>query len=216
MQSKGSGKNKRQEQDGWVSSLIPNELIMKQIFSQKFTHIEELKNKLQEAESELSELVESAKTEGAEENAILYDCLNKNKAGEAGDSFAAKLLTEEQKLYTKDSEEYALLKKVEKLMVDKTKFSREIRNKSQKLNEAIYEKILVLSNEEIDSLIYEKWFGKLKESMKALIKRPVSAELDKLQKLQERYADTLDNLDKESKELENSFAKMLENLVVIE
>ncbi len=43
MVSKGSGDKKRMVQEGWISSLIPNELIVRQIFSLESLKIEELK-----------------------------------------------------------------------------------------------------------------------------------------------------------------------------
>ena len=50
---KGTGNNKREEQDGWISSLIPNELIIKQPFSDQAAKIDSLKQSLSDTESEL-------------------------------------------------------------------------------------------------------------------------------------------------------------------
>ena len=65
-----------------------------------------------------------------------------------------------------------------------------------------------------DQLVYKKWFGDLVEEMIRLIEEPLKEELDILKELNERYTDTLDDLDAEYKELEASFKEMASQLVV--
>lgn len=77
MITKGSGKNKRLEQEGWDGSIIPNELIEKKLFAPSLEEIEEIKSSILDLNTELSELVEAAKEEETEENAALYDALKK-------------------------------------------------------------------------------------------------------------------------------------------
>lgn len=213
---KGAGNNKREEQDGWISSLIPNELIVKQLFTEEASKIDNLKQSLSETESELDELVEAAKVEDSDEYEVLFECIAKNKEGEAGNSFTAKTIKDELKKYKKDTEEYKLLKKVEQLMEDKSKYSKDIRENEKELEELVEERILNLTDEEVDSLAREKWFGRLAEDMVNLIKRPLEEELDTLKLLNERYSSTLNDLDKEYSELETSFERMLSELVVTE
>lgn len=213
---KGTGNNKREEQDGWISSLIPNELIIKQLFSDQAAKIDSLKQSLSDTESELDELVEAAKVEDSYEYEVLFDCITKNKEGEAGNSFTTKTIKDEIKKHKKDSEEYELLKKVEKLMEDKAKYGKEIRENEKELKEIVEERILSLTDDEVDSLSYEKWFGKLIEDMVNLIRKPLEKELDTLKLLNERYSSTLNDLDIEYRELESSFESMMSELVVVE
>ncbi|MGO1820211.1 MAG: type I restriction-modification system subunit M [Senegalia sp. (in: firmicutes)] len=215
MITKGSGKTKREEQDGWISSLIPNEIIVKQLYSAEATNIENLKQEVSEIEMELDELVEAAKVEGSEENEVLYECLSKNKEGEAGNSFTVKAIKYEQKEYKKDTDEFKLLKNIEKLMSDRTKINKEIREKEKELKELVEERILLLTEEEIESLVYEKWFGGLMEEMISLIEKPLKDELEKLKMLDDRYKSTLDDLDEEYSELNSSFEDLLAELVRI-
>ncbi|HZK18118.1 MAG TPA: type I restriction-modification system subunit M [Clostridia bacterium] len=216
MVTKGTGRNKREEQDGWISSLIPSELIVKQLFSAEATRIDGLKQTLSEIVAELDELVGSAKVEDSEEYDVLFECLTKNREGEAGNSFKAKAVRDELKEYEKGSNEYGLLRKVEKLMSDRTKSGREIRKKETELKESVEKRILTLTDKEVDSLVYEKWFGQLSDDMVNLIERPLKDELDILKLLNERYGSTLDDLDKEYSELEKEFNSMLSDLVVVE
>lgn len=213
MVTKGSGKNRREEQDGWVSSLVPDELIVKQLYSLEALNIEKLKQEIDEIEMELEELVEAAKVEGTEENEVLYECLTKNREGEAGNSFLNKAIKDELNEYQKDTEEYRLLKNVDKLMSTRTKVNREIREKEAELKDSVEERIVSLTEKEIDSLIFEKWFGNLLDDMISLIEKPLKKELATLKLLDERYKSTLNDLDLEYKELEASFESLLSELV---
>ena len=210
---KGSGKSRREEQDGWISSIIPNELIVRQLYKSEALHIEKLKQEVTDIEAELDESVESAKVEGSEEYEVLYECLSKNKEGEAGNSFTAKAIKDEQNQYKKGTDEYKLLKNTEKLMSNRTKTNREIRERENELKELVQERILILTDEEIDSLVYEKWFGGLIEEMIALIEKPLKDEMDTLKLLNDRYKSTLDDLDEEYNKLETSFEELLSELV---
>src|SRR5699024_10766409 len=61
--TKGTGRNRREEQDGWVGNLIPNDLIKSKLFKEELTEIETKETRRQEVEAELDELVEAAKVE---------------------------------------------------------------------------------------------------------------------------------------------------------
>ena len=80
----------------------------------------------------------------------------------------------------------------------------------------VQNRILELSDEEINQLVFKKWFGDLVENMTRLIEEPLKEELNVLKELNERYKDTLDDLDAEYKELEASFKEMANQLVVVE
>lgn len=106
MVTKGTGNKKREEQDGWVGSIVPNELIKKHLFSQEVEEIESKKTQIQKIETELSELVDAAKIEDSDEANALGDTLN-----EAGEVFESKAVKAELKAASKETVEYQLLKK---------------------------------------------------------------------------------------------------------
>ncbi|EAE7940160.1 type I restriction-modification system subunit M, partial [Listeria monocytogenes] len=214
MVTKGSGNKKREEQDGWVGAIVPNELIAKRLYSEELQIIEDKKARLTAVEAELSELVEAAKTEDSEENIALFESLKKNAEGEPQDSFESKTVKAELKKITKDSPSYKLLKKVDGLITEKSALGKEIKAKENELKEAVYERILVLTDEEIDELVFEKWFGTTVNDLVKLIERPLKKELDIIKQLHERYAETLDDIDEESKKLENELEKLMSELVV--
>ncbi|EAG6982730.1 type I restriction-modification system subunit M [Listeria monocytogenes] len=214
MVTKGSGNKKREEQDGWVGAIVPNELIAKRLYSEELQIIEDKKARLTAVEAELSELVEVAKIEDSEENIVLFESIKKNAEGEPQDSFESKTVKAELKRVTKESSSYELLKKADGLIAEKSSLGKEIKAKENELKEAVYERILVLTDEEIDELVFEKWFGTMVDDLVKLIELPLKKELDIIKQLHERYAETLDDIDEESKKLENELEKLMSELVV--
>ena len=85
----------------------------------------------------------------------------------------------------------------------------------QNLKEAIWERILHLTDEEINQLMYEKWFGTVQTRIVDLIRIPLQKELDLLKVLKERYADTIDSIDAEIADMEKELQDMMQELVVI-
>ncbi|GEP64134.1 type I restriction-modification system subunit M [Clostridium beijerinckii] len=214
MITKGSGSNKREEQDGWIGSIIPNDLIAQELYHAELEAIENKRDAIQDIETELADLIEAAKVEDSVENNALYDALKKNEDDEPGDAFDNKLLKEELKKAEKGSEEYELLKKVETLINKKSSLTKDIKTEEKELKDAVEERILVLTDEEIDKLMYKKWFGSTAFKMVGLVQIPLKAELNTLQMLQERYANTLDSIDMEIESLMREFETLKNELVV--
>lgn len=214
MITKGSGSSKRKEQDGWVGSIIPNDLIAQELYSAELEAIEDKKASIQEIDIELADLVETAKVEDSEENNALYDALKKNEDDEPGDAFDNKLLKAELKKAEKGSEEYKLLKKVETLINKKSSLAKAIKSEEKELKDAVEDRILVLTDEEIDKLMYKKWFGSIIEKMVALVQIPLKAELNTLQMLEKRYANTLSDIDTEIESSMSEFEGLKNDLVV--
>jgi len=209
------GKEKEKVQDGWVGVIVPNELITRNLYANELANIENLKNRISEIDSQLAELVEAAKVEDSDEYNALYESLKKNDEGEAGDSFESKTIKAELKTTDKNSDEYKLLKSVETLMAEKTAKNKSVKAEEIELKNAVYERILVLTNEEIDALVYEKWFGNTVEYMVNLVEAPLKKELKILEMLNNRYSDTLADIENQGSELERELENLLSELVVL-
>ncbi|WP_338552912.1 type I restriction-modification system subunit M [Paenibacillus sp. KS-LC4] len=209
MVTKGSGDKKRVEQNGWVGMIVPNELIAKHLYSDELERIKTKQMRIQEIENELSDLVEAAKVEDSDEADALGGILN-----EAGEAFENKLVKAELKKASKGTVEYKLLKNVEELFTDKSALSKAVKVDEKALKEAVQERILTLTKEEIDYLMYDKWFGNTVEAIVGLAELPLKAELNTLQMLHNRYVDTLAALDEESRDLESAFVALMSELVV--
>ncbi|MDY5912603.1 MAG: type I restriction-modification system subunit M [Inconstantimicrobium porci] len=214
MITKGSGNKKREEQDGYIGRIVPKDLIATELYSEELKAIDEKKNAVQNIDGELSELVENAKVEDSVENSALFAALKKNENDEPGDSFDSKSLKASLKEAKKDSEEYKLLKKVDNLLSRKSTLNKDIKNEEKELKDAVQERILSLTDEEIDKLMFKKWFGSTTKQMVDLIKIPLKAELDTLEMLVKRYADTLSDIDNEIESLMSEFEALRSELVV--
>src|SRR5699024_9882359 len=207
--TKGSGKTKRLEQDGWVGTIVPNDLIKKHLYADDLAAIEAKKERLQEVESELAELVEAAKVEDSEEEFALSEALNAKE-----DGFTVGAVKTELKGTEKDSSAYTLLKATGNLLSEKSKLDKDVKAFEKELKAQVEEHISALTNEEIDMLVFEKWFGNVTDKMIRLIENPLKEELQTLEMLQGRYADTLATIEEESEQLEKVFEEMMEQLVV--
>lgn len=151
MVTKGSGKTKRTEQDGWIGSIVPNELIIKQLYSEMSADIEEKKETLLEVESNLTELVDAAKVEESEEEFALSEALNAREDGFTIGAVRAELKTTE-----KDSSAYTLLKTVESLLSVRSRVDKDVKALEKELKAVAEERIFTLTDQEIDVLMYEK------------------------------------------------------------
>ncbi len=211
---KGTGSNKREVQEGFKGILIPNELVLKHLYNEEQNTLEENKNKLAEIDSELDELVEQAKIEDTEEYDALFDSLNKNKEGEPTNSFKKTDLQSNLKEAEKNTIEYELLSKTIILIEERTKINKYINAKTKELKIKAEERIKKLTNEEIDKIIYDKWYGNIKKEINNLILNPIKKEIDILKTLHKRYKSTIDDIDKKINKLEKEFQNMLNELVV--
>ena len=93
-------------------------------------------------------------------------------------------------------------------------YSEEIKKDENNLKNEVQERIIRLTDDEIDMLVFKKWFGNTVDEMVDLIKIPLKAEIDVIEMLQERYADTLADIDAEIAELMNEFNELRSELVV--
>ena len=106
------------------------------------------------------------------------------------------------------------LKKVDKLDSKMKRLRREVRNEKKELDKAAEERILVLNNDEIDFLVYKKWFGDIPGKMLDLVEAPLKEEIKIIENLHERYESTLADIDREMEQIAAERREMMEDLVV--
>ena len=83
------------------------------------------------------------------------------------------------------------------------------------MKELVAERITQLTDEEVDQVLYKKWFGSVLDKVEELVKSPLKAEIDVLEELNSRYSETLDSLDDEISKLEKELEAMMSELVVL-
>src|SRR5699024_3994566 len=151
--------------------------------------IEQQNARLQEIEAELTELVEAAKVEESDEEAALHESLNEKE-----DAFLIGAVRSELKV-AEDSSDYKILTNVETLLNERPTLNRDVKKLEKELKEMTEDRIETLTDEEIDTLMYEKWFGSVISQVNRLLENPSTEELAILEQLQDRYADTLTSLE---------------------
>ncbi|MDD4808466.1 MAG: type I restriction-modification system subunit M [Bacilli bacterium] len=211
--TKGTGEKKRQVQEGFKGLIIDKDILVETLFSLELNKINQLKNNLSEIESEISELVESAKVEESFENETLFDSLNKNADDEPTGSINKTELNKALKDEEKNSDKYNLIVKTIDLLNDEAKTKKDIKDQEEELINKVYSKLETLTNEEIDQLMFKKWFGNILLSINNMIEEPFLKEINTLKVLKERYSNTLEDLDREINTLEQEFNEMLKDLV---
>lgn len=205
MVTKGTGNKKREEQDGWLGSIVPNNLVADILFKNDVEKIESYKSNILDVDAKLSDLLESAKSE----DDLLTDILN-----EAQDGFDSKLIKAMLKSIDKSELKYKKIKEVDNLFSNKSSTNKKIKEAEKKLKEDVQTKLEHLTNEEIDTIMDIKWFGNIKNSMVTLATSPIKKEINQLKLLNERYSDTLASIDEEIAELEASLQLLMNDLVV--
>ncbi|HLS67041.1 MAG TPA: type I restriction-modification system subunit M, partial [Pseudogracilibacillus sp.] len=122
--TKGSGQNRRTEQDGWIGAIVPNELILSELYKDEQNDVETKKEQLTSIEEEINEFVEAAKVEESVEESALSDCFNARE-----DDFTVTAVRSEISKAEEGTEEYDILLKVRDLLTEKSALNRAIREK---------------------------------------------------------------------------------------
>ena len=100
------------------------------------------------------------------------------------------------------------------MLAEKSTLSKAIKSEEKALKDMIYDRILSLTDEEIDGLVHEKWFSNVVADLVNLVTIPLKVELRTLDMLNKRYANTLSELDTEIHTLEEAFETLMSEMVV--
>lgn len=214
MVTKGKGKNKHLVQEGVVGRFIPNDLMERLLYHEERSKLDNYQFNLDCLEVELSELLEAAKEESSDEYYVLNDLLKRDDDGEVKDTFDATLVDQTLKKLSKKDDTYELVKKTHVLLTKIKKLRKSIKEDKKLLNEKVSVRFEMLTHEEVDCLVLNKWFGTITNDIGKILEAPVLKELDILSMLNERYSDTLQSIDLEINNLEKSLEEMMKELVL--
>lgn len=214
MVTKGKGKNKHLVQEGVVGRFIPNDLMERLLYHEERSKLDNYQFNLDSLEVELSELLEAAKEESSDEYYVLNDLLKRDDDGEVKDTFDTTLVDQTLKKLSKKDDTYELVKKTHVLLTKIKKLRKSIKEDKKLLNEKVSVRFEMLTHEEVDCLVLNKWFGTITNDIGKILEAPVLKELDILSMLNERYSDTLQSIDLEINNLEKSLEEMMKELVL--
>ena len=89
-----------------------------------------------------------------------------------------------------------------------------IKDKETQLKKDVQERYHNLTGPEIEKLYWRKWFEDINGRIVALVREPLDAELKSIEMLENRYAQTIDEMDDEIAAAEKELESMQGELVV--
>lgn len=198
-------------QDGWIGHVIPFELVQKTILKSETDELNQKNSKLDEVASLYSEILDSLSEEDKEQ-----DTVNEDGSGfvNANVSKAAKIFRAEAKkgaVFDEDSYEKKIIK-VDDLLNEEKNLKKEIKAYEDKLIVNTIETIEHLSDEQIETLLYEKWIRPLEVKLFDMPETIVQNLCDKIRLLAEKYEVTYSHIEEEIREVSNSLSEMMGEL----
>lgn len=204
---KETKKNKKTDEEvevvkGHRGAIIPLDLVKSMFFNDDYKKMNELKHKVEENASEyasiLDELGEDAKaTVTKEDDDTAYD---------------AKKLKQAIKQNKFEADVVAQLRSADKAMTEEKACKKELKSIDNELEKKAEQKIGELTDEEIDSLLIEKWINPTVSDMQNVGKDSLTSFTGKLEVLRKKYANPMADLTAQENETEVELKNMLDKL----
>ncbi len=187
-------KQKKMVDKGWTCDLIPKELVTNRYFLAEKEAIAELDNTKETITSDIAEMEEE---HGGDEG--LFAELDKVNKGNA-----QKRIKEIQKEKDPDlKEELKALQAYVKLHTNLAATNKQIKDKTQELDDKLYGKYPKLTEDEIKQLVVnDKWLNSIKNAIGSEIDQISQRLTNRLKELAERYETPLPETNKQVDELE--------------
>ena len=199
---KKQGGKEQEVQDGWVGHIIPFDLIQSTILAKDKSELKEKENRLSEIASEYEELLDSL-TEEEKEN----DFVNEAKDGFVAAEIKKALKSDSIELETKNK-----LRSVNKLMGEEKELKAAIKKEAGLLEGKTKKTIESLTDEEVITLLEEKWIKPLIENLMKLPDNVVTELVSKLDSLAKKYETTFAEVEAEIVETEATLSAMIDDL----
>lgn len=201
---KKDGKD-QEVQEGWTGHVIPFDLVQETLLKTEKDALKAKENRLAEFASEYEAIADTLSEEEKEEDYY------------ADETFVPKEVTRKMKELKNDlSEEAASLReklgKVEMLMKEEKELKAQIKQNTVALQTLTRETIESLSDEQVQMLLEKKWIQSLIANLQKLPGRVADGFIDKIQKLQEKYATNLFEIEEEIRETERTLCAMMDDL----
>lgn len=207
---KQKGKN-IQVQDGWLGRIFPFELVQQTYLSDDLAKIQGIVEQIQSVEATEQETFDLFDDDDKEAS-----CFNEEKTGFDSKELTAALkqIKADKKAgahFNDDSFENKLLS-IEKLQTS----SKGLKSKVKKLNCELItltsEKIITLTQDEIDHLLLLKWIKPIVNAIAKLPEQTLQQLTNKLQVLADKYAQTYGDIVNKTKLVEQKLAEMMGEL----
>ena len=189
-------------QDGWQGHILPFTLVQEQLLQQELATLKKKENRLSEVAGEYESLLEELSEDDKEQPFV----------SETKDGFVPKEVKKALKAKDASAEVLAVLKSYDKLAAEEKELKKQLKEGAAALELQTKATIEGLTDEEVRELLHAKWIDKLVASLDVMPQTIVNDFISRLKKLQEKYAVTLDDVERDIKETEQELAAMLDEL----
>jgi type I restriction enzyme M protein len=199
-------------QEGWIGRIIPFDLIQETLLCEETTVLKEKEERLIQVAAEQQEILDSL-TE--EEKGELEDVLNDENTAFVASAVNKKakelLKTCDAAEYQEDSPEGKIIA-VMSLLEEEKNLKKLIKTDSAMLHTLSKETIEKLTDEQVYSLLEQKWIKSLLEGLEQLPANILDDLATKVQVLADKYATTFSDVEEELRETEATLSSMLDQL----
>ncbi|WP_322913005.1 type I restriction-modification system subunit M [Mycoplasmopsis felis] len=191
----------------WNSSIFSYELLANKFLSDSFDEISSIKEQIESTQNEIKEIFESIEDED-KSNELLF---KENEFDKKELEKEVKNILKQNNTYPIDSLENKLIQAFD-LYKKISEYNKSVKNKEKELNQNSYEKYLSLNELEFIDLLINKWTSGFKNQAKELGINIIEDYISKLEHLQEKYNETLfdinQNISNSQNELSNMFSEL--------
>ena len=197
-------------QDGYVGHVIPFELVHKTLLSTQSDEIKNLESQLANITNKYAELLENISEDDKQGNDKLFNEDNTAFVPSEVVKYAKDLLKSKETFADESFESIVL--KVNDLIVQEKELKKELKTKTAILLSNTKSTIENLTDEQVLSLLEEKWIKPLVKSLNELPEAIINELVSKVSQIADKYGTTLVELEEQIKEAENSLSTLLEEL----
>ena len=198
---KKDGKD-QEVQDGWVGHLVPFDLVQQTILSDSLADIQGIEDRLAEITSDYEEALDELPEEEKDK-----DFVNDDKT-----AFVWPEVKKTIKAKEVDVQVLAILKKVSSDNEEEKKLKKQLKDQSEALHIETKKTIEALSDEQVYSLLDQKWISPLIDGLGKLPEGIISDFIAQIEKLAAKYETTFADVEDQIKDTEKELSGMIDLL----
>ena len=189
-------------QDGYIGHILPFELVQSVLLSSSLEELKIDEDRLSQIASEYEEKLDSLSEEDK----------GKSYVNDDNTAFVWAEVKKAIKSCDEEPETTELLKYVVQLNNEEKKLKKEIKEKNAALHIKTKETIEELTDEDVYSLLYQKWVVPLVDSILDLPNKTIDSFASSLEKLAKKYESTMSEVESQIEETEKELCSMLDML----
>lgn len=195
-------------QDGWKGHVLPFDLVQRVCLHEELSSVRTMEERLSAIPGELEEQLERL---SEEDKVLAGDALNDTNDGFVAGKVKG-VLKELKEDPAENKEIIATLSDAETLLKEGKEIKKEIKKAGETLHLKTKETIESLSDDEVRKLLHEKWTAPICDGICDLPENLLNEFTKDIEAMAEKYAVTLNDIEKEIRETEASLVSMLSEL----